>query len=125
VISLDNVTKNNRGDLPILTGRTTATDDSSEQRPSLFSEFAAKTECNGRVLSKYRVDSTVTSVFNHPMTFMEAKMMVLMASILKIDVNYKLASKIRVRTKQGHNFSPFKCLVTVQNEDGLSVFGRR
>jgi hypothetical protein len=53
---------------------------------------------------------------------MEAKMMGLLASILKIDFNYKLASKIRVWTKQGQSFSPFKCLVTVQNEDGLTVF---
>jgi hypothetical protein len=30
--------------------------------------------------------------------------------------------KIRVWTKQGQSFSPFKCLCTVQNEDGLTVF---
>jgi hypothetical protein len=99
--------------------RTTATDDSSEQRPSLFSEFAAKTEWKGTVLIKYRVDSAVTSVFNHRITFMEAKMMELMASILKIDFNFKLASKIRVLTKQGRSFSPCKCLVTVQKMDLL------
>ena len=73
-------------------------------------------------LSKYRIDSIVTTVFNHRKAFIEAKMMGLLASILKIDFNYKLASKIRVWTKQGHSFAPFKCLVTVQNEDGLTVF---
>jgi hypothetical protein len=49
-------------------------------------------------------------------------MMGLNASLLKIDFNYKIAKKIRVWTKQGQSFTPFKCIVTVQNEDGLTVF---
>ena len=44
------------------------------------------------------------------------------ACILKIDFNYKLASKIRIWTKQGQSFSPYKCLITIHNEDGLTVF---
>jgi hypothetical protein len=61
-------------------------------------------------------------VFNHRKSFIEAKMMGLCAWILKIDFNYKLASKIRVWTGPGQSFTPFKCLVTIQNEDGLTVF---
>jgi Transposase len=91
-------------------------------RPPLFSKFNDKQGYNGRVLSKYRVDSIVTSVFNHRKAFMEAKMMGLLACILKIDFNYKLASKLRVWTKAGQSFVPFKCIVTIQNEDGLTVF---
>jgi hypothetical protein len=91
-------------------------------KPPLFSKFVDKQGYCGKILSKYRVDSIVTTVFNHRKAFMEAKMMCLCASILKIDFNYKLASKIKVWTKQGQSFQPFKCLVTVQNEDGLTVF---
>lgn len=91
-------------------------------KPPLFSKFHEKKGYNGRVLSKHRIDSIVITVFNHRKAFMEAKMMGLCAGILKIDFNYKLASKIRVWTKAGQSFSPFKCLVTVQNEDGLTVF---
>ena len=46
----------------------------------------------------------------------------LRAEILKIDFNYKIAQKIRVWTKQGASFAPFKCIVTIQQEDGLTVF---
>jgi hypothetical protein len=49
-------------------------------------------------------------------------MLGLSAVILKIDFNYKIAQKIRVWTKSGQSFCPFKCIVTIQNEDGLTVF---
>jgi hypothetical protein len=87
-----------------------------------FSKFSDKHGYNGHVLSKYAVDSVVTSIFNHRKAFIEAKMKCLCAVILKIDFNYKLASKVRVWTKQGHSFCPFKCIVTIQNEDGLTIF---
>jgi hypothetical protein len=90
--------------------------------PETFSQFKDKVGYNGRVLSKYRVDSMVMSVFKHRSAFQELKMRSLTATILKIDFNYKLARKIRVWTKQGQSFSPYKCLVTVHNEDGLTVF---
>jgi hypothetical protein len=87
-----------------------------------FSSFGDKKGYNARVISKFALDSVVTSVFNHRKAFMEAKMKCLCASIVKIDFNYKLASKIRVWTKQGHSFCPYKCIVTIQNEDGLTIF---
>ena len=93
-----------------------------ESWPPDFSSFADKQGYNGRVTSKFIVDSIATTVFNQRKAFMEAKMKGLCACILKIDFNYKLASKIRVWTKQGQSFLPFKCIITIQNEDGLTVF---
>jgi hypothetical protein len=90
--------------------------------PEKFSEFNDKLGYSGRVLSKYRVDSMVMTVFNHRREFQELKMKSLTACLLKIDFNYKLARKIRVWTKQGQSFSPYKCIATIHNEDGLTVF---
>jgi hypothetical protein len=89
--------------------------------PPQFSKFEDKHGYNGRILSKYSVDSIATTVFNQRKAFMEAKMKGLCATVLKIDFNCKLASKICVWTKQGQSFCPFKCIVTIQNEDGLRV----
>jgi hypothetical protein len=91
-------------------------------KPPLFSKFKDKKGYNGRVISKHVIDSIVITVFNHRKSFIEVKMMGLCAWMLKIDFNYKLASKIRVWTGPGQSFTPFKCLVTIQNEDGLTVF---
>jgi hypothetical protein len=96
--------------------------DVSNDPPPLFSKFNDKTAYNGRVLSKHRIDSIVTTVFNHRKTFQESKMMGLTAEILKIDFNYKIASKIRVWSKAGNSFAPYKCIVTIHNEDGLTVY---
>jgi hypothetical protein len=93
-----------------------------KRKPPLFSEFKDKKGYNGRPISKHRIDCIVTNVFNHRKAFQLSKMMGLTAQLLKIDYNYKIAKKIRVWTKQGKSFSPYKCLVTVQNEDGLTVF---
>jgi hypothetical protein len=47
----------------------------------------------------------------------------LQAEILKIDFNYKIAKKIRVwQGRGGISFKPYKALMTVQNEDRLTVF---
>jgi DNA replication protein DnaD len=83
-----------------------------------FSDFKNTQGYNGRVLSKYRVDSMEMCVFNHKREFQELKMRSLTACLLKIDFNYKLTVKIRVWTKQGQSFSPYKCIVTVHNKDG-------
>lgn len=93
-----------------------------DRTPPLFSEFDDKKGYNGRVLSKHRIDSIVTTVFNSRKKFQEAKMKGLCASILKIDFNYKLAHKVRVWTSKGESFVPFKCILTIQNEDALTVF---
>ena len=53
---------------------------------------------------------------------MDSKMQSLTARVLKIDFNYKLATKIHVWMKQGYSFAPYRCIVTIQNEDALTVF---
>jgi hypothetical protein len=93
-----------------------------EEWPPQFSKFKDKKGYNGHVLSKFAVDSVATTVFDQRKAFMEAKMKCLCATILKIDFNYKLAAEICVWTKQGQSFCPFQCIVTIQNEDGLTVF---
>lgn len=90
--------------------------------PPEFAKFDDRKGYNGRYLSKYRIDQLVTSVFRHRKAFIESKMKGLTATLVKVDFNYKIASKIRVWTKQGQSFTPFKCIVTVQNEDGLTIF---
>jgi hypothetical protein len=80
------------------TTRLTVDNDDTEAdpdwKPPLFSKFDDKKGYNGRVISKHVIDSIVITVFNHRKSFIEAKMMGLCAWILKIDFNYKLASKI-------------------------------
>jgi len=44
------------------------------------------------------------------------------AVCLKIDFHYKLPDKVKVYTGKGKCFSPFKCGVTIQNEDSLTIF---
>ena len=87
-----------------------------------FSNFQDKKGFNGRLISKFRIDQIVTAVFKHRKAFIESKMKSVRATIIKIDFNYKIAAKIRVWTKQGQSFTPFKCIITIQNEDGLTIF---
>jgi hypothetical protein len=97
-------------------------DEELPELPPLFSKFDEKVGYNGKFLSKYRINSIVTSVFQHRKRFQECKMKGLCAEILKIDFNYKLARKIRVWLKQGASFGPYQCIVTIQNEEGMTVF---
>lgn len=90
--------------------------------PSLLSKMNDVSGYNARVISKYRIDNIVISEFQLRKEVMESKMMSLSAEMLKLDFNYKIASKIRVWKGQGDSFSPFKCIATVQNEDALTVF---
>jgi hypothetical protein len=92
------------------------------RRPPLFSKMEDKLCYNGRFLSKYRIDQVVSIAFHYRRAFQESKMMGLRATMLKIDYNYKLASKIHVWTGQGQSFPPYKCIITIHNEDGLTVF---
>ena len=46
----------------------------------------------------------------------------LKATVLKLDFNYKLASKIRVWDGQGRSFKPYVCIITVLNEFAQTVF---
>jgi hypothetical protein len=91
-------------------------------KPPMFSKFSDKSGYGGRLVSKHVIDGIVTSMFNQRKSFIEAKMSGLNARMLKIDYNYKLAKKIRVWTKQGQSFCPYKCIITVQNEDCQTVF---
>jgi hypothetical protein len=94
----------------------------NNRKASLFTAFKDKKGYNGRVISKHRIDCIVATVFQHRQHFQLMKMLGLNAQLLKIDFNYKIASKIRVWTRQGQSFAPYKCIVTVQNEDGQTVF---
>ena len=42
--------------------------------------------------------------------------------MLKMDFRYKLPDKVKVYLSKGKSFSPFKCGVTMQNEDCLTMF---
>jgi hypothetical protein len=96
--------------------------ENSTARPPLFSKFKDKFGYNGRCLSKFRIDGIVSTAFQYRRAFQESKMMGLRATVVKIDFNYKLASKIKVWLGHGLSFPPFKCLVTIHNEDGQTIF---
>ena len=92
--------------------------------PKLPPMFSAMTDPNGynaRFLSMARTDSILMTEYQHRKPVQVGKMLGLTAEILKIDFNYKIAKKIRVWNGRGISFRPYKCLVTVQNEDGLTV----
>jgi len=91
-------------------------------QPPPFSKMQDKTKYNVRVISKSTIDRIVASDHQHRAPVQEAKMRNISARILKIDWHYKLPSKIKVYTGRGKCFSPFRCGVTIQQEDALTVF---
>ena len=60
--------------------------------------------------------------FRRRLAMQKAKMQAISAEILKIDFHYKLPKKIKVYTGRGQAFTPFKCALSIQNEDALAVF---
>jgi sentrin-specific protease 1 len=92
--------------------------------PELFSKMEEPTAYNARFLSKSRIDSILATEYHHRRPVQLGKMFGLTGVILKIDFNYKLAKKMRVWNGRGLSFRPYKCIVTIQNEDGLTVFWR-
>lgn len=90
--------------------------------PPPFSDMMDKQKCNVRVVSKSTIDRITTSDHKQRAPVQEAKMRNISARILKIDWHCKLPSKIKVCTGRGKCFSPFRCGVTMQQEDALAVF---
>ena len=92
--------------------------------PPLLSEMNDPAGYNARVISKYRIDSIVTSEFQLRKEVMESKMMSLSAVILKIDFNYKIASKIRAWKGQGDSLDPLNALQQFRMKMPLRCTGK-
>jgi hypothetical protein len=90
--------------------------------PPMFSSMTDPQGYNARFLSRSRIDSLLTTENQHRKPVQLGKMYGLKAQILKIDFNYKLAKKIHVWQGRQGAFRPYKCFVTIQNEDALTVF---
>ena len=90
--------------------------------PPMFSTMTDNGGYNARFLSMKRIDSVLNTEFQHRKPVQLGKMYGLSGQILKMDFNYKLAKKVRVWNGRGISFRPYKCIVTIQNEDGLTVF---
>jgi hypothetical protein len=90
--------------------------------PPMFSSMTDPQGYNARFLSRSSIDSLLTTENQHRKPVQLGKMYGLKAQILKIDFNYKLAQKIRVWQGRQGAFCPYKCFVTIQNEDALTVF---
>ena len=87
--------------------------------PPPFGKFTDPLKCNGRVVPKATIDRLVATDFLERKPLQDAKMRSLSFSILKIDAHYKVPPKIKVYTGRGVCFSPYKCGVTIQNEDSM------
>jgi len=96
----------------------------AEHRPPPFSRLTDPTRYNCRTTSKASIDRILMNDFQrrHPMQI--AKMRATPAKVMKIDFHYKVAKKIKVFTGKGESFTPFKCAVTIQNEDAMTIYFR-
>jgi TolA-binding protein len=93
--------------------------------PLAFAPFSQANDSKGyncHVITKHAVDCIVEADFANRRELMIAKMQGLPASVLKIDFAYKLARKIRVYISHGQSFALYKCTITIQNEDTLTIF---
>lgn len=88
----------------------------------VFSKLADVNGYNARFLSRHRIDLILNYVFKQRKPIQDAKMRGLSARCLKMDVNYKLTKKIRVYTGRGVSYTPYAGLLTVQNEDNMTVY---
>ena len=95
-----------------------------EALPPKFSNLKDRMGYNAQFIGTSRIDSVITTEFNHRKKITINKMMAIPAKVLKIDFNYKLASKVRVYQGPGKSFCPYKCIVTVQNEDAMTIYWR-
>ena len=91
-------------------------------RPPSFSKICNPCGYNVRMLSKSSIDRIKQTDSQRRMAIQLAKMRNIKATVLKMDFNYKLPSKIKVCTGRGKAFAPFNCLLGIQNEDNLTVF---
>ena len=92
------------------------------QLPPKFSEMMDKEKYNARCLSKGMIDRVIVTDHSQRSTLQDAKMRNIPASVLKMDWSYKVPPKVKVYTGPGRCFSPFKCMLTIQNEDSCDIF---
>jgi len=90
--------------------------------PPAFSQMYDKCGYNAKLLSWSQVNSILRTEFAHRKEIQDSKMRGLTATILKFDFNYETAKKMRVWVGPGRSYRPFICILTVQNEHGLTVF---
>ena len=91
-------------------------------KPPPFSKIDDCTKYNGRFFSKARLDGLVNEEFVNRKAVQDNKMRGIGAECLSIDFLYRPAAKVRVYTGRGVSFRPYKCLLTIQQEDGLTIF---
>jgi len=87
-----------------------------------FSRLTDPTRYNCRTVSIKTVDCILMNDFQYRVPFQRAKMRSIKATILKLDFHYKIANKIKVYQGRGKSFRPFKCALSIQNEDSLTTF---
>ena len=87
-----------------------------------FSELEDSSGYNARFLSRKHIDRILVTEYHHRKPVQQGKLFGLGAELLKMDFNYKLSKKIRVWQGRGSSFQPYKSFLTIQNEDGLTVF---
>jgi len=91
-------------------------------KPLPFSRMMDSRQCNSRCISKSTIDRIIATDHQNRKKIQDSKMRNIPATCLKIDFHYKLPDKVKVYTGKGKCFSPFKCGVTIQNEDSLTTF---
>ena len=75
-----------------------------------------------RRISEHIIESVLNSNFQSRKAGMQHRMANLGGTILSLDANYKVAQKITVVMKDQTRTKPFKCLVTVMNEDNMVIW---
>lgn len=94
----------------------------AEEKHPPFSRLNDTVRYNARYLSKSSIDRIKITDFERRKPMLVAKMSSIKCACYKIDWHYKLPSKIKVYRGKGKSFKPYKSAVTIQNEDGLTVF---
>jgi len=89
--------------------------------PPLFSKMTDPFGYNARFLLADQVNSIQETEFRHRKPMQDAKMMGITGEIVKIDWSYKVAGKTYVYSGPGKCFKPYKNMLNVQNEDGLTL----
>jgi len=87
--------------------------------------FSKLNDCcrhNARVISKATIDRTKATDYQRRKSMQIAKMRAITGQVWKIDWGYKIAPKIKVYTGRGKPYAPFKSMVSIQNEDSLTMF---
>jgi len=93
-----------------------------EPKIPTFSKLADPLHCDARVISKATVDRIKATDYQKRKSMQIAKMRSVTVHVWKIDWGYKIAPKIKVYTGQGKPCSPCRSVVSIQNEDSLTMF---